>query len=65
MKKKLKKRTTKEIADDLIRKHGCIPINLRFTLDPEVDYHTRMVAGINDEMLGPIKKATDVPELDG
>ena len=43
----------------MLEKHGCIPINLAFCLDPDVDLMMRQLAGVNEELLGPCKKSED------
>lgn len=53
---KIKKRTVEEIYEEMIKEHGCIPINLCYMLDPDIDYHFRMMDGLNEDLLGPIDK---------
>ena len=57
--KEIKKRTYEEIKKEMLEKHGCIPINLAFCLDPDVDLMMRQLAGVNEELLGPCKKSED------
>lgn len=51
--KKMKLRTVEEIYNEMIEKHGCIPINLRFALDPEVDLAAREMSGLCDDLVRP------------